>query len=405
MPKKSLSAIAMQNEQPAGIPDEAISITETEDGLDLVTVGVTRKEAEKAFEESEIDLTIWRCVERTVKRGNVAGKLKQGQNAAGRWLPERLWRQDLWWVTAKYKRRAPRFVQDGVRALMKELRDNPIQWPEPSRNRTSDGHLAEISLYDAHFGKRCWAAETGTDYDLEIASTDYDQAVDDLLDKSASFTISKFVYPVGNDFFQVDSWVSDTTTKGTEVDAVDTRRQLVFRSGVQAIKRAILRCREIAPVEVIWIPGNHDRQTSWHLSETLLHIFYDDAHVTVDNSELERKYRTWGSVLLGFTHGEDMPLDRYPLVMAQEAGQLKLWDDAVWKHWRIGHFHKRKQVKYVAGDTFNGIHVDVLPSLSGTDKWHYRKGYTGNHRTAEISLWSKQNGPAGFFPTVARSAV
>src|SRR4051812_36416642 len=29
--------------------------------------------------------------------------------------------------------------------------------------------LAEISIYDHHFGKLCWAPETGTNYDLDIA--------------------------------------------------------------------------------------------------------------------------------------------------------------------------------------------------------------------------------------------
>ena len=46
-------------------------------------------------------------------------------------------------------------------------------------------------------------------------------------------------------------------------------------------------------------------------------------------------------------------------------------------------------------DTYGGVTVSVLPSLSGTDSWHYKKGYVKNNRAAEAYLWHHDDGYAG----------
>jgi len=160
----------------------------------------------------------------------------------------------------------------------------------------------------------------------------------------------------------------------------------------------MLRCREIAPVEGIWIPGNHDAETSWYMSEWLAARFHGDKHVTLDNSPLGRKYRSWGTTLLGYTHQESKDL---PLVMAREAQAA--WATAQFFIWHVGHLHKKKETKYIAGDTYNGVRVEVLPSLSGTDKWHYDNHYIGNHRTAEAYLYGQETGDIGHWSTMART--
>ncbi len=49
--------------------------------------------------------------------------------------------------------------------------------------------------------------------------------------------------------------------------------------------------------------------------------------------------------------------------------------------------------------------MTVLPSLSGTDKWHYENGFVNNLRTAEASLWNRGSGYTGSFSVESRSAV
>jgi hypothetical protein len=237
---------------------------------------------------------------------------------------------------------------------------------------------------------------------LKIAVDDYMHAGADLLDRVSNFNVEKVVIPIGSDFLHYDNWLK-TTASGTLVDSTDDRFQKVFRAGVEAVRALAVMCREIADVELLWIPGNHDSATSWYMSEVLKSMFAGDSRVTVDNGAATRKYRLYGITLIGYDHGDGMPLDRLPLVMASEA--TAMWGKSVYRTYRVGHFHKKRQTKYLSADTFNGVDVTVLPSLSGTDKWHYEKGFIGGMRTAEAALWSKSAGPVGSFSVEARSAI
>lgn len=114
-----------------------------------------------------------------------------------------------------------------------------------------------------------------------------------------------------------------------------------------------------------------------------------------------RKYVRYGTNLLGFTHGDEEKSTDLPLLMAGEMGEA--WGYVTHREWHIGHFHKSKEMKFVSGDSHGPVIVRVLPSLSGTDAWHYRKGYVCGNRAAEAYLWSYKNGYTGHFSTNIQS--
>lgn len=373
------------------------------DSMSVEYCGPKFSTAEELLESAEIDLAAWEIVEKTVNAHEVSGKKANGQNENGRWNAESLWKTTNLQIKVKLKRRAPKPIQDAVRDLLKDFYSKPLKHAPVKRTKIQHPHLLELSLVDAHFGKLCWGQHTGTPYDLDIARDDYVNAVDELLDKVQGFKIDRIVFPVGNDFFQINNWLG-TTAKGTVVDSVDDRFQKVFRVGVHAVEHAIRRCREIADVEVLWIPGNHDPETSWYLTEVLAAMFSADSHVKFDAGPSDRKYRAYGNTLIGYTHGDQCSHDKLPLLMATDHVAKPLWSNARFHYIRVGHFHKKKETKYIGSDTFNGVSVTILPSLSGTDKWHYEQGYVNNHRTAEVSLWSMEGGLAGTFSAEARSA-
>jgi hypothetical protein len=154
---------------------------------------------------------------------------------------------------------------------------------------------------------------------------------------------------------------------------------------------------------VIVVPGNHDRNNALKLGLVLKAHYRMAENVTVNCGPDLRKYVRYGVNLLGFTHGNEEKHSDLPLTMAQE--KPTEWATALHKEWHLGHLHKRKETKYTAGDTHQGVVVRILPSLSGTDAWHHMKGYVKGQRAAEAYLWSFDNGYAAHFSSnVLRSA-
>jgi len=371
--------------------EEKVTITEKDGQVNLVCMMKKKMTAEQIVKELGYDLKKWQIVSAKFNQWQVAGKRKLGQCDKGRWKADKLWKTDLYQVTIDIKLRAPKFIGDAIEHLMSDW-SGPQKLPKiPKRKSNASPHLLEVSLFDAHFGKLAWAQETGQDYDLSIAEKIYLTAVEDLLDRAQVYNVDQIVFPLGQDFFNIDNWKGETAN-GTLVESTDDRMTKIFEVGCEAVKWALMRCREIAPTKVLWSPGNHDRSTSWYLCKALEQYFIGAGakDISFDLGANQRKYIHYGNTLIGFTHACDEKMDDLPLIMAKE--ERKLWAEAVYHQWHVGHFHKKKETKYIAGDTFNGVSVVILPSLTATDSYHYRNGWVSPTRAAEAYLWSIDRG-------------
>jgi hypothetical protein len=258
-----------------------------------------------------------------------------------------------------------------------------------------DPHMLEISIYDVHWGKLAWGKETGQDWDLKIVEDTYFDAGEDLLAKSAHVNIEKILYVIGQDLFHIDN-VKGATVNDTILD-VDGRLPKIFMAGCMACVKMIDRMAEIAPVEIKNVPGNHDRTTSMYLAAYLAAWYRLNKRVDVDLSPKLRKYIKYGPVLLGFTHGDEEKKANLPLIMANE--EKELWAATTHHEWHTGHYHKPKEMQFNSTESFVNTVVRILPSISGTDYWHYKKGFVNNQRAAEAYLWSKKTGFAGYYPS------
>lgn len=374
----------------ADADEEDIRRTETHDALEITYFGRKIETPEQLLAHAGIDTELWEVVRIVVNNWGVGGKIKRGQTESGRWRPEKLWQQQLRQVKIELRRKAPKFVQNAVRELMKGWK--PALVPAKREKRRGDPCMLELALHDAHFGKRCWAAQTGDDFDLAIIDRDYRKALDDLFERARPYSVDKVLIPIGSDFFHVNNWVG-TTAKGTVVDSVDDRFTKVFKAGHRAMEYGIRLFKQIADVELFYLGGNHDRETAWYLTQVLAATFEGDKQVKICDQPIDRKYFSYGVSIIGFTHGDEISHDQLPLLMATEAAEQ--WGKAKFREIHCGHLHKKMEKRYLAGDTKNGVGVRVLPSLSGTDAWHYRKGFTGTVRAAEAYLWSREHGYAG----------
>ena len=255
-----------------------------------------------------------------------------------------------------------------------------------------------MDLFDLHIGMLAWAEETGDkDYDSYTGTALALEAVDSLIARLDNMNITKVIFPMGNDLLHSDNTIQGSggaTTGGTSLD-VDTRYLKMYRMALNLMIEVIDRLRDIAPVEVIVVPGNHDQERMAFMGETISAWYRNDPEVEVNNQANLRKYTLFGTTLMGFTHGQGEKADSLPLIMASE--QKELWAKADFKVFHTGHFHRKRKMLSVTTETYNGVEVITIPSLVPPDAWHAMKGFVGGGRAAEAHLVGATSGPCGYF--------
>lgn len=250
------------------------------------------------------------------------------------------------------------------------------------------GFLYEIEMPDLHLGKLTWGDETGEDSDLKTQIEVAKQTTLELLSYTEHFPIQKILFPIGNDFYNVDN-LQNTTTRGTPQQE-DTRWQKTFKAGWQLAAELINMCANIAPVDVLIVGGNHDEQRTFFLGEVLSALYKNQKSIKIDNSPKMRKYYRYGKNLIGLTHGYHEKLKELKNLMALEVPEE--WAKTNYREWHTGDKHHKEDWVHKTHEGNNGVVVRILRSLTTPDAWHYQKGYVGVLRASESFLWDKNSG-------------
>lgn len=324
------------------------------------------------------DLTQWEVERHVVNKWEIGATGPDGRIAI----------EPLWQVKAWLRRKAGAALAEHTDRLMAHIAAETAQrriprLARPPRQRPDDTHALEVCLFDLHLGKLAWAPEAGDHYDAKIAEAVARAALEDLLWQAAPYAPSRIILPVGNDYYHVDG-LAGLTTGGTPQDR-DSRYHLMFERGRALASWMVEVCAEIAPVVVPIVPGNHDETAAFALGKVLEAEYRSHPHVTVDASPRLRKYQRYGANLIGYCHGKDEKIADLPNIMATERPQD--WGETHYREWRVGHRHRPKQTQTVPVDSFRGVRVREITSLSGTDAWHARQGYIGEPKGAEAFIW------------------
>lgn len=338
---------------------------------------------EKALEIAEVDLEIWEVERHIFNSWMVTMKDSEGEPIA-----RTNYQVKIWFRRKVYN--GKQWAEDLYKSV-KGLIEKPA--PPIKRANTLKGNLLELDLFDPHFGKYATKDETNDPYDLTIAKERYSKAINKLVTLSEPHGVNKILYVLGNDHFHFDNW-DNTTTKGTPQDT-HLRWTELWTNGCQVAIDNIRMLRQIAPVDVVMVPSNHDWQNVFKLGFFLHTLFENDKYVNIDWRPISRKYYRYGKVGLGFTHGNEEKHASLPMLMLRE--MQKEWADVAFMEWHIGHLHTEKKMEYKSVNETNGIVVRFMRSLSGTDFWHYKNGYVGNIKGAEAFVWNANEGMVGNF--------
>jgi len=235
------------------------------------------------------------------------------------------------------------------------------------------GLYYELSLPDLHLGKLAWEQETGkSDYNSKIAVKLFTDAVNSLLADVSHQNVTDIIFPIGNDFFNIDN-AKNETTGGTRQDE-DSRWQKSYQLGCLLCTSILEKLAESFNVHVIIVPGNHDKERIFYLGDYLKAWFRTHGRIDIDNRPIMRKYFAFGTILLAYTHGKYEKKKELRTIMQSEVPQL--WGATTYREIHLGHLHTEELVEE------NGFKIRRLPSLTAPDAWHAESGYTCNQRSA-----------------------
>jgi hypothetical protein len=354
------------------------------DARDIAYRGVRIQSVEDLLVNTKVDTSVWALARHTV---NIIERTAKN-SITGVWEP-----QNIFSIRATLRRRAVELnLQAALDLMLQKFREAAPVQPIISYRKTLRG-LLEISIVDLHLGKQAWAPEAGREYNADIAEQMFLAALTDLLGKASIICPERIVFVVGNDFFNVDGR-DRATSNGTPQDEM-LRWQDSFARGKALLIRAIKQLREIAEVNVICIPGNHDQTRLYYLGSVLEAYFQNTPGVRVDASPKLRKYVSYGKNLLGYCHGDGVPHDSLAMLMALE--QPEAWSKSRHRAWGLGHYHVKKtkiyvpRIPFVQNQELHSVAIRIMPSLCPADAWHYSMGYSSK-LAAEAHYWDPEDG-------------
>lgn len=341
---------------------------------------------EQALDLADIDMERWEVDRYEVNNWQVTLKIK---NEDGTEKPET---KTNWQVKMWLKPRVVEPLEIALRNLIKEIpKFVPPKAYRFSVPKAENGELAgEMALYDAHIGKLAWKKEvTQGDYDLPISGKVLEDACEKNLNHLAPYKLSKIYYVLGNDFMHIENYTSTTPAGGHRLDT-DSRFPKVYTEAKKGFLKTVYMCRQVAPVEIIWIPGNHDLHASFYLSEVVKEHFKNDKHVTVDNGPDQKKARLWGNLLVGFAHDGSRRQVNFINVLPHFFPDL--WGKSKFREWHVGHKHKKEEIKYWPTQSSGGTIIRQIPTLSTIDFWHYDNIFVDAVPAGESFVWDKTSG-------------
>lgn len=394
-------------------PKEKLSTDFNDDSGKIQFQGKGVKTIDDVLARAEIDTDIWE-VERVVcNQWDVSAKYRDTnlEWKDGRMEGHSIHRPE-WNVNTNYqikvwlKRKLTKSQKSHLDNVLERMKDHAPKYKKIKRKVIDNPHMLEIALFDAHFGKLAWGGETLEDYDCKIASELYMNACKDLLDRAAPFNVDRILFPIGHDLFHMND-ATGCTPKGNNQLDIDNRLGKVIDIAQEAVVKAIDLCRNVAPVDIVFIPGNHDPDLARMFALTIKAWYRNCDDVTVDSGCISRKYYRYGTLLLGMTHrarfkGGGLSPERLLGIMATEAKQD--WADTKWHEWHLGDQHRKIGASFMDNLEELGVRVRWLPSLNGQDKWHFDEGYVLQRRAAECYLWNKESGYTGHFSVEARGS-
>lgn len=246
--------------------------------------------------------------------------------------------------------------------------------------RPSKGRLLEIVVSDLHVD-RFVEGRYGVEESLARLKT----SVRDILGRGIEHGIEQVKLVFLGDTFNDDNG-RRTTTKGTPQQSEGAWRTVFTRVRETIADLATIAGTLVGETEIIIIPGNHDRERSFYLAETLAGYFESSPYVHVRTNPAEIEYIDWGVNLISLDHGDSIkPRQLANKILRHSSGHSVI-------EAQRGHIHTR-----TLHTEIEGVLVRNFGSPAPESDWEREQGYEGNLSQITGIIWHRELGKEAEF--------
>lgn len=279
-----------------------------------------------------------------------------------------------WVKTTIDEEKLNQYLEGIVEASLSQI--EPVKVSKCETKVCDTSTLTVYPLADLHIGLKSWMAETGNDYDLDIAEKVLKRIFTKLIERSPN---SKQCLIAGlGDTLHVDNINNETSRNGNALD-VDSRYAKMYAVAMKLFRFVIeTAARKHKEVYIINCMGNHDDLGALTLTIALSNIYRNNKRIHVLESPAPRQYFLFGKNLIGCTHGYECKGADLPLVMATEK-QVE-WGNTKFHYWYCGHIHQDKVIEN------GGCKVESFRTITGKDAWTNSKGFFSGRDLKAIVL-------------------
>ena len=359
--------------------DSGTTYQEKDNFINIVYANTPLKTKEDVIREYNIDMDKWKIDFFEIKPSQAYRKDKQvdwqvensvvvkGMSKdSGKMLVVQLYNLRIKFV--------PKKVDDiTLEDVKRVLLDKKFEFPVINKSEYSPSNeILEIDVMDLHFG-------SDANHNPENR---FSLAIDDVITRIGTRKFEKILFCMLGDIFHYDN-VSKTTSAGTIMTTNGMTAFQEFDLAVSVFVENIRKLMSFSPVEIVFVPGNHDTSSGYHLLKVLEAVFENNENIVVDAGHQARKVRLLGKNLVGWMHG-DMPKSRASIWLQVEAASE--WGKSEYREIHSGNFHSQDVVED------GGVILRYLPGMTDIDEWHYNKGYVGAVRAMISFVWDKDRG-------------
>lgn len=244
----------------------------------------------------------------------------------------------------------------------------------------------QLTLYpwaDPHFGAFSWKLETGNNWDLKIAVNVIRDTFAQVVARTAPS--KQAILLVGGDTLHADNNLNRTPASGHALQ-VDGRHQKVLLTACETIvANTDLLLTKHENVELIVLPGNHDETSAYPIAMFLHAWFRMEPRVKVDLSPSLFRFREFGKVMLGTTHGHAAKAKDMPAIMA--AREASSWGRTIHRFVHCFHVHHSSKLMTEHGGCLVETHQTIIPQ----DAWHFNAGFLSG-RSLQSICYDRERG-------------